>query len=599
MRHTTLRSMTRTQRLIALACTIACSAASVHVAVIGVERFGRKTITWSSHAVWWMAPVGYAMVMLGATLVVLVARRLWRSEAADRVFGVLLALLGFLMALVWARGLHPLSILALSAGAAFQTMRWWFAPSRRPGRVLAYAALGMVAVSGAFALRVSHAHRQDAMANAPALEPIASPPNVVVIVMDAVRAEETSFSGYEKPTTPFLDSLAASSTIFQYAFATAPWTLPSHASMFTGRWQYELSANWEFPLADSIPTLAEAFLRSGYTTGGFVANTFYTQRETGLSRGFGHYEDFTVGLRQVLLSTTLGSVQLVRTMVHARSLRQRLRAIPKFDWRLPISLYSERKIGSTVTDEFLRWVTAQQGRPYFAFLNYYDAHQPYLPAPRERVELGPAPTTRDRYDAAIRTIDREIRRLVEALVARGDFDRTIFVVTADHGEQFGEHGLEDHSNSLYRQVLQVPLLVRYPPAVPLGGRVAHQVSIRDLAATVARLAGIKATLSGSPWSWNDVPPSGGWQPVFAGVRTEGPEVDSLAPTRYGPMQSALGTDWHAIVMGNKTLELFQYRRDPAERAELSRDSLSAPTVVRLVELLKANVAADAAVTRRR
>ena len=122
--------------------------------------------------------------------------------------------------------------------------------------------------------------------------PSATSPNVLLIVLDTVRADHMSLYGYGRATTPVLERLAKQGIRFDQARATAPWTLASHASIFTGRWPHELAVKWLTPLGGNSPTLAEYLGSHGYATAGFVANTFYCSYDTGLDRGFTHYEDY-------------------------------------------------------------------------------------------------------------------------------------------------------------------------------------------------------------------------------------------------------------------------------------------------------------------
>ena len=117
---------------------------------------------------------------------------------------------------------------------------------------------------------------------------------MLLIVWDTVRAGNLSLHGYGRPTTPNLDRLARRGVRFDLAFSTSSWTLPSHASLFTGRWPHELGVDWKSPLRDDVPTLAEYLASHGYDTAGFAANLDYCTRETGLARGFAHYEDFPI-----------------------------------------------------------------------------------------------------------------------------------------------------------------------------------------------------------------------------------------------------------------------------------------------------------------
>ena len=125
------------------------------------------------------------------------------------------------------------------------------------------------------------------------------PRTCCLIVWDTVRASNLSLYGYGRPTTPNLERLAGRGVRFDLAFSTSSWTLPSHASLFTGRWPHELGVDWKSPLRDDVPTLAEYLASQGYDTAGFAANLDYCSRETGLARGFAHYEDFPIDVYDV------------------------------------------------------------------------------------------------------------------------------------------------------------------------------------------------------------------------------------------------------------------------------------------------------------
>lgn len=161
-----------------------------------------------------------------------------------------------------------------------------------------------------------------------------------------------------------LERLGRRGVVFDNAFATSSWTLPSHGSVFTGQLPDVLSTTWLDPLSERFPTLAERLDSAGYRTGGFVGNLEYASRETGLSRGFAHYEDYPVSAGQLVLSSAIlkrvtGS-GLVRRLVGTE---QRL----------------NRRHAAQINRAFLRWVDRGSDRPFFAFLNYFDAHAPYYP----------------------------------------------------------------------------------------------------------------------------------------------------------------------------------------------------------------------------
>ena len=254
-------------------------------------------------------------------------------------------------------------------------------------------------------------------------------------------------------------------------------------------------ADWMVPLDRTYPTLAEALGRRGYRTGGFVGNTDYASAEVGLDRGFGRYEDYTLEPGQILRSSSLW-----RATARIAPIR---RVIGNYD-------NLGRRTAPEISRAFLRWLDRDPARPFFGFLNYYDAHRPYFPPgewpnrfrtpgveqnPRYRREDGaepkPAPAriqgAIDAYDNAIGYLDSELGKLLAQLEQRGVLERTIVIITSDHGEEFFEHGLWDHGNSLYHPSVHVPLLVIAPGLAPAGVTVSQPVSIRSLPATVADL----------------------------------------------------------------------------------------------------------------
>jgi arylsulfatase A-like enzyme len=287
--------------------------------------------------------------------------------------------------------------------------------------------------------------------------------NVVLITLDTVRAANLSLYGYSKRTTPRLDQLARRGVVFQKAFATAPWTLPSHASLFTGRWPHELTAGYTSALDGKYPTLAEYFLAHGYVTAGFAANLGYCSFESGLGRGFLHYEDYPRSLGQVASSSTL-----IRKVADNFTLRSLL----KNDQHL------NRVDAADLNARVLAWLATRPPSPFFLFINYFDAHEPYLPPPSSARLFGPprkmgrySPLHRwlwdvsmahrpltaaeireevDQYDAALAYLDARVGELLDELDRRQLLNDTLLVITADHGEEFGEHAVFDHGYS-YRQ----------------------------------------------------------------------------------------------------------------------------------------------------
>jgi arylsulfatase A-like enzyme len=325
-------------------------------------------------------------------------------------------------------------------------------------------------------------------------------PDVVVVVLDTVRAGSVSAYGYERPTSPELDALAREGALFLDATSPSTWSLPSHASLFTGRYPSSHDAHAEHRyLDDRYPTLAQVLGRSGYETFCLTANPWISDG-LGLTRGFGSQDE---SLR------SHGGAGIGFSFVHR--LLDRL------------GLQETDKGGSIVAARFERWARerpAASERPAFVFLNFIEAHFPYHQLPHEdlyrftklpygalralSIDLlgqqfgGPgrpvaeaAGPARDMYDGGVAYTSRLLSRVVGALRARGTLDRTVLVVLADHGEILGERaGFFGHGPSLYQEAVSVPLLLRYPPRVPAGARVEAPVSTLGVFATVLDLAGL-------------------------------------------------------------------------------------------------------------
>ncbi len=273
-------------------------------------------------------------------------------------------------------------------------------------------------------------------------------PHVVLVVLDTVRADHLGSYGYSRATSPRLDAFARTATRFTRAFATSPWTLPTHASLFTGRHPFEHGAR-TFRLAtrgnninrldESHTTLAEALRAEGYQTAAVIANRGFLAPAWGCNQGFDVY-------------------RVNRTPAARRNQR------------------------------VFEWLDARGPAPFFLFVNYMDAHRPYNTAPRpgllprpvirdtdlvgrlyEAVMPGKAPAPPelvqqviDQYDTGIANLDEEVGRLFDRLQALRLYDDAVIVVTSDHGEYFGEHQLVEHAKEVYQEALHVPLLVKAP-----------------------------------------------------------------------------------------------------------------------------------------
>jgi arylsulfatase A-like enzyme len=447
-----------------------------------------------------------------------------------------------------------------------------------------------------------------------------------LIVLDTVGASHLSLYGYDRRTSPTLAELAERGIRFDSAMAPSSWTLPSHATMFTGRWLHELSVGWLTPLDETRPTLAEFLGARGYATAGFVANSRYCGSDSGLGRGFTLYEDYfypelTASKTAVLVERALLGVDLFVNLLQGWLQDAPLKPAVAHLRRLFVN---NRKGAAVVNREFLDWLSqrAQPERPFLAFLNYVDAHAPYRLAPGGIRRFGADPAgshqdllieywwsvdkTRlpredlafaaDAYDDCIADLDERLGRLYDELNERGVLERTWLVITSDHGESFGEHaGVFCHGSSLYQTELHVPLLI-----IPPGGSAPKQVvretvSLRDVAATIVEVLGLGA---GSPFPgsslarfWSAKEPAAktaraSSDPALAEVLpNDRSNRDSAGlPKKRWPLGAVIEEDWSYIRHEEERREeLFHLRADAKEQRNLAGD----PAAVRTLERMRA------------
>lgn len=402
-------------------------------------------------------------------------------------------------------------------------------------------------------------------------------PNVLFIVLDTVRASSLSLYGYPRDTTPQLTRLAAEGTMFRRAYSHSSWTLPAHAAFFTGRYPHELSTTWETPLDGSEPTIAEVLAANGFITAGFVANTNYCSYESGLSRGFHHYEDYTLSAGG-MLNDALLTKYLFDSPALARTRGDDLLG---------------RTTAEVLNGHVLSWLSQPRDRPFFAFLNYFDAHAPYLAPPPFDTAFGsaarrPNPShsfgwewTReqeraelDAYDSTIAYLDAQVGALIDALRARGILENTIVMVISDHGELLGEHELMDHANSLYSQLLHVPVLMIWPGRIPAGRTVDQPVGLRHIAATILDLVQLEpGGIAGQSLARFWRPPIADGrvaeEPILATL-DQGIRVDAHWRNAGGDVQSIISGDRHYILnQGTGVEELYDLLNDPGETTNIA------------------------------
>ena len=569
----------------------------------------------------WLIPLANLCVFVMLGVVGCCASLIWRRRGRWLVARFLGALVPLPSLLVAFPRIYSLAWLILVVGLATRFVPLIERRGRGFRRFVAVsfpAVVAIVTILGA-ALWTGDRIKQ-ARENARPLPPPASP-NVLLIVMDTVAAGHLSLHGYDRATSTSLTELAERGIRFDSARASSSWTLPSHASMFTGRWLHELSVGWLTPLDRTHPMLAEFLGERGYATAGFVANTYYCATDSGLSRGFTHYQDFifpelTAMKTAVLVSRALEGFQAIVSFTEDRLESVGLLPAVQRLWR---ALDTDRKGAAAVNRELLDWLSrrSKSERPFFAFLNYFDAHYPYQLPPGRAHRFGVEPTENyqriliqhwweldkttlspkgvafatDAYDDCIADLDEQLGKLVDELDRRGVLENTWLIVTSDHGESFGEHtGIFCHGKSLYETELHVPLIV-----IPPGGRATKQtftdtVSLRDLAATIVYVAGVE---SGSPFPggslarfWKqplrvepDQPASP--SPALAEVVPNDPFDRNFwgVPRPLPPLGAFKEKNWSYIRReGDAHEELFHLREDPKERHNLAGDPAAQATL---------------------
>ncbi|MFV1986320.1 MAG: sulfatase-like hydrolase/transferase [Gemmatimonadota bacterium] len=568
---------------------VAQSALATSVYLIG--RDASLEFQWESI---WMAPIAGALAMLLASGAMLLFLWPFQGTRGSRysvrsvvfVLGGLAttgALYQALPFIGWSLGLVSLGAATMMARhAAGHPGGWGRLPHRSrlvlPSLLLIGAGVGVAYLPGPLEAR--------RLRSLGAAQPEA--PNVVLIILDTVRSSSMSLYGHDRPTTPNLEARAENAVVFDNAISPAAWTLPSHASLFTGRWPHELSTDLGVPLDGTYATLAEVLADRGYHTAGFTANYYNTTEASGLARGFARYEDFPVTWGRFFVSSWL-----------SRTLALSLPLAPP-SWRL------WEKRAKENTDDVVGWLTAlDEDRPFFLFVNYIDAHGPYeppyrfrFPSDKEAVSLYDVwdETVSEEqlagnaalYDGEIAYLDDELERLFDALEARGYGDNTLVVITSDHGEFHGEHGLMGHGDGLYEPSVRVPLLIFDP--MKRAGRVTVDapVSLRDVAATITDVAfgTPDPRLGGESLRrlWSDREHDTGWgnSPVL--TETIGGRVNSPFPGRsHHEVAVFQGTNQYVRNEGGRE-ELYDLAVDPRQLHDLSEDTAFAPTLRRLAAL---------------
>ncbi len=348
-----------------------------------------------------------------------------------------------------------------------------------------------------------------------------SPWTLLLITLDTTRADRLGCYGYERARTPSIDGIAESGVLVEDAFTPVPITLPAHATLFTSKLppEHGIRVNGENGLAKDLPVLADVLHEHGYRTGAFVSASVLNS-VFGLDRGFDLYDD--------QVSRSGGG---------------------------PDEAIRERRADSVV-DAALAWLNEQEDAPFFCWVHLFDPHFPYE-APAPHGETGHP------YDGEIAFADSQIGRLTAWLDARSLRDRTLAVLTADHGESLGEHGEATHGFLVHDATMRVPLIFSMPGVLNAGRRINGPAGLVDLMPTVLELLGVPepAQLSGrsikSQLYGHDADDPTYYAEAWTGLHQFG----------WSPLQSLTAKRWKYIHA--PAPELYDRRNDPGERKNVA------------------------------
>jgi arylsulfatase A-like enzyme len=415
-------------------------------------------------------------------------------------------------------------------------------------------------------------------------------PNILFLVLDSVRARNMSCYGYERPTTPNIDRLAEEGTLFEQAVSVGCWTLPVHASLFTGSYPSAHGVKLaKDALPDGSPTLARRLGELGYRTACF-SNNPYVSDATGLTQGFDSVEDLwrTTRLHGAERSKASAKLkQLERRGGAAEALARVARRAKRpqamlTTWR---RWRSRADSGARATRERIgEWLDrGSDDDPFFVFVNYMETHEGWKsherynpPHPYNRRFL-PRRTTfwrvarmrhdsdldilRGLYDGAVSYLDAQVGDLIGDLRARGVLDDTVVIVVSDHGDSLGENGHVGHRMYLYEPLVHVPLIVRHPGTFG-AARVPRLVQLCDLHPTILALAGDAAT---EPTGFKSLVGADG-APVH-----EFAIAENTAPKSLDGVEMRMVRDerFKYISTSNGRTELYDLATDPGETTNLA------------------------------
>jgi uncharacterized sulfatase len=379
------------------------------------------------------------------------------------------------------------------------------------------------------------------------LQSNANPPDIVLIVLDTLRADRLSCYGYDRETSPFIDAFADEATLFERAIVPGQWTIPSHASLFTGEYPTtHMTTQIYDTLGDDTVTLAELLRDSGYKTVGFCNNPLLGAVDNQLDRGFDEFYNYggafpnypTISDTRPRAGGRLAEryTRLMRRIVapiqnhfahNNLLLRVAMHPLIVPLWQHSLNFKGNTRHSLRDAVGYLRaHRRAESRRPIFAFINLMETHLPYRPPSRFIQRFAPYyeedreardfmrnynlehyrwmiplteplsqladRTLNDLYDAEVAYLDRSLRRLLKDLNRPRVRDNSLVIITSDHGEGLNNHDFVGHSLVAYDDLVRVPLIVRFPKLYPAGERVSTVISTRRIFHSALEAAGISS-----------------------------------------------------------------------------------------------------------
>jgi len=409
----------------------------------------------------------------------------------------------------------------------------------------------------------------------------APPPNVLIVVLDTVRADRLSAYGYPKETSPRLEALAAEGRLYERAYSTSSWTAPAHASLFTGLYpaaHRTTQENWT--LSAELVTLAEVFAAHGYETVGIVSNPMLST-ERGFDQGFQRYHPSWSQADELRRQPNWISTREVERFLFTRAVDR-----PFFAF---VNLNGAHSPYDSCGPECDRWVVDREIAQHSS-----DWHAYYLgrrePNPADLAHIG------QRYDAELRRVDAFVGKIIDSLEQTGVLDDTIVVVTSDHGENLGDHGHVDHVFTLYESTTRIPLIVRFPRAFEPGTRDALPAQLPDVHATLLALTGFAEEAPDQQGVDLRAPRARADRPLLLEYAKP---VQSLSIVRYWANEAeqrrlerwnrSLGATidrgYKLIVASDGERELYDLRSDPDETKNLIGEASEAGRIATLTRRL--------------